>query len=101
MHLSNRNAEADGLVVRILDHDPHLKARKLPALAKAIDMPVAVHQQMSGKNAAAGKINQHPLAARLHVIDGLAGEWSVVIETREQRISRAEDRDRLADERAA
>ena len=45
---------------------------KLPALAVAVDVPASVHQQMRGQNAAAGKMNQQPFAARLHAVDGLA-----------------------------
>jgi hypothetical protein len=51
---------------------------------------------MSSQRPAAGKMNQQPLAARLHLLDGLAGERRVVVEAREQRIRRAESGDRLA-----
>src|SRR5579863_70015 len=41
---------------------------------------------MGGEDAAAGEVSEHPLATGFDAVDGLAGERSVVVETREQRV---------------
>ncbi len=101
VHTSYGHAKAHRLVFPVLDHDAHVKVRELPALALAIDVPPAVHQQVRGKNAAARKIDQQPFSARLDAVDRLPSERRVVVEAREQRISGAEARDGFACQRAS
>ena len=93
--------KANGNEVAVLDHDAHVDARLLPALAVAVDVPAAAHQHVRGQRCAAGEVNQQPFAARFDTFYDLAGDRRVVVEAREQRVSGAEDRDRLAGERAA
>ena len=51
-----------------------LMAGLLPWLAGAVDVPTAAHEHMSSEDAAAGEMDQQPLAARLDAVDVLAGE---------------------------
>ena len=87
VHLGYGNIKANGLIVGVLNHDAHVDARLLPALAGTVDVPASAHEHVSGQRGAAGKMHQQPLAARLHAVDGLAGERRVVVEAREQRVS--------------
>jgi len=56
---------------------------------------------MRSQDSAAGKMNEQPFAARLDLIDRLANERRIVVESNEERERRPEADDRLAHERAA
>jgi hypothetical protein len=71
-------------VLAVLEHDAHVDARLLPSFAGPVDVPAAAHEHMSSQRSAAGKMNQQPLAARLHLLDRLPCKRRVVVEARQQ-----------------
>ena len=66
--------KADGLADRWFSITMRMLMRGLlPALAVPINVPASAHEHVRGKDAAAGKMHQQPLAARFHLFDLLAG----------------------------
>src|ERR1700722_20161937 len=101
MHARHGNFKTYSLVLAVLDHDAHVESRRLPAFAMSIDVPTAIHQQVRSEDSAAGKMNEQPFSARFDLIDRLANERRVIIESHEERKRRPEADDRLAQECAA
>ena len=101
VHLREGNAEAHSLAHAVLEHDAHISAGLLPRLADAVDVPAATHEHVSHENAAAGEVDEHPLATRFDAVDLLAGERGVVVKARDQRVIGTETGDGAAHEGTA
>jgi hypothetical protein len=101
MNMRDRYAKADSLACAVFKDNAHVSTGLLPPFADAVDVPTAAHQHVCDKNATAGKIDEHPLAARFDAVDMLASERRVVVEAREQRVIRTEAGDGPAGEGAA
>ena len=94
----DRHIEGDGHQISRAQHDPHMAARALPPLAHAVDVPAAAHQHVCRQDEIAGKMDEQPFTARLHLLDGAAGHRALIVHAGQRRVRGLKERD-LCDRR--
>ncbi len=78
--LRHRDGEADGDEIRRLDQHAQVAARPLPALARPVDVPAAVHAHVGPQGEAAGEPHQQVLALGLDRLDRAAGDGRLIVD---------------------
>ena len=83
--LGDRHVEGHGHPRRRCRSGCASRVLALPALARPVEMPRAVHPHVRAQRQAAGEAHQQVLAARLAALDGAAGDRRVVVDARQRR----------------
>ena len=89
----HRNIKGNCHNISCAQHNPHLAARALPPLAGSVDVPAPAHQHVCRQDEIAGEMDEQPLAARLHLLDGPPGHRALIVRAGQRRIICFEVRD--------